>query len=131
MYMLDANIISDLVRHPGGRSAARLAQIEPDQVVTSVVVSAEVWFGVERRGSSDLEWKVSNVMRRISITEFAAPADRIHAAIRTALEKTGLLIGPNDLLIAAHALALGATLVTGNEREFSRVPGLKIENWLR
>jgi len=61
---------------------------------------------------------------------FEEPADLIYADIRATLEKSGTPIGANDLFIAAHALALNATLVTGNEREFRRVPGLEVENWL-
>ncbi|MBU6298661.1 MAG: PIN domain-containing protein, partial [Alphaproteobacteria bacterium] len=62
---------------------------------------------------------------------FRAPADKIYAELRARLEKQGTPVGANDMLIAAHALALGATLVTDNEREFARIKSLKVENWLR
>jgi tRNA(fMet)-specific endonuclease VapC len=74
--------------------------------------------------------KVANVTRRLEVASLTMPGDQRYADIRLALRR-GKNIGPNDLWIAAHALALDATLVTANESEFSRVPGLKIENWLR
>lgn len=70
-------------------------------------------------------------MLRTPILPMEMPADEAYASVRLALEKIGKPIGTNDLLIAAHALALDATLVTDNESEFARIPGLKIENWLR
>ena len=66
----------------------------------------------------------------MSIVPFAEPADQVYAELRAHLERAGTPIGPHDLLIAAHALALDLTLVTDNLREFSRVPDLRVENWL-
>ena len=130
-YLLDTNIISEIVANPQGRVAERLAAVGEQNVMTSIVVSAEIEFGVLKRGSAELATQVAQVMRRIYVAPLAPPADRDYSALRLDLEKRGRPIGPNDLLIAAHALALGATLVTDNVREFSRVRGLKIENWLR
>ena len=130
-YLLDANAVSVLVRNPQGKVAERLAEVGERNVMTSVVVRAEIEFGVRKKGSVELARKVGNIMRRLYVAPLAPPADDYYAAVRLDLERKGQLIGPNDLFIAAHALALDATLVTDNEREFSRVSGLKVENWLR
>jgi tRNA(fMet)-specific endonuclease VapC len=130
-YLLDANVISALVASPQGKVAERVAAVGERNVMTSIVVSAEVEFGVRKRGSPELARKVANVMRRLYVAPLAPPADTRYAALRLDLERRGELIGPNDMLIAAHAAALHATLVTDNEREFSRVRGLMVENWLR
>ncbi len=74
--------------------------------------------------------KVGNVVKRLYVAPFAPPADAKYAEVRADLERRGKLIGPNDLLIAAHALALEAVLVT-DDKAFAAVSGLKIENWLR
>ena len=129
--MLDANAISAIVIEPRGRVAQRIAEVGEPHVFTSVIVRAEVMFGVKKRASRDLAQKVANVMRRLYVASFEPPADNCYADVRLSLQKTGQPIGPNDLWIAAHALALDVTLVTANEREFRRVPNLKIENWLR
>jgi tRNA(fMet)-specific endonuclease VapC len=67
----------------------------------------------------------------ITVLPFEPPADQRYAELSAALERTGTAIGPNDMLIAAHALALGCTIVTGDVDEFSRVKGLRVENWLQ
>lgn len=130
-YLLDANVISALVMHPRGRVAERLEAVGQRNVMTSIIVSAEIEFGVRRKGSAELARKVGNIMGRLYIAPLAPPSDECYAAIRLELERRGNPIGPNDMLIAAHAVALDATLVTDNEREFSRVSELKTENWLR
>jgi tRNA(fMet)-specific endonuclease VapC len=130
-YLLGANIISALVSEPQGKAAERLAEVGERNVLTSIVVSAEIEFGVRKKGSLELARKVGSIMQRIYIAPLAPPADSEYAALRLDLERRGRQIGPNDLLIAAHAVALDATLVTDNVREFSRVKGLKIENWIR
>ena len=70
------------------------------------------------------------VLGSIEVYPLEEPADHAYAALRASLEKRGIVIGPNDMLIAAHALALDHTVVTANRREFSRIPGLRVENWL-
>lgn len=130
-YLLDSNAISHIVRFPAGQVARRLSEIDAEQVFTSVIVSAEVLFGVRKKGSADLAAKVEAVLSRLFVAPVATPADQRYAELRCSLEKSCTPIGPNDLFIAAHALALDAVLVTDNENEFSRVPGLKVENWLR
>lgn len=130
-YLLDTNIISDMVRHPSGRVAALIRQVGTDQVCTSIVVAAELRFGEMKRGSAQLLARIDAALGTLDILPLETPADRLYGELRADLERRGLPIGANDMLIAAHALAVGCTLVTDNEGEFSRVPGLKIENWLR
>ena len=130
-YLLDTNIVSDLVRNPRGRAAARLRPVTNDQICTSIVVAAELRYGAIRRNAPRLREQLEIVLSGIDILPLDLPADVLYGELRTHLEENGQIIGPNDLFIAAHALALGHTLVTDNERAFSRVPGLKIENWLR
>jgi tRNA(fMet)-specific endonuclease VapC len=130
MYLLDSNMISHIVRFPAGAVAKKLSDVGAERVFTSIIVSAEIRFGVLKKGSNELARKVDAVLSRMTIAPCDKPTDATYALARLKLEQSGTPIGPNDLLIAAHALALNATLVTANEREFSRVPGLKVENWL-
>ncbi|MGI0525309.1 type II toxin-antitoxin system VapC family toxin [Rhizobium giardinii] len=130
-YLLDTNIVSDMMHNPQGRVTEQIGKAGQELVFTSIVVAAELRFGVEKRGSKKLADRLNDVLNELPVKELDAPSDEHYATIRAALERQGELIGQNDLFIAAHALALDAVLVTANEREFSRVPGLKIENWLR
>jgi tRNA(fMet)-specific endonuclease VapC len=130
-YLLDANILSDLMRNPAGRVAGRIAQAGEDQVCTSIIVIAEVRYGIAKARSRRLAAQLAAILGGIEVLAFEAPADAVYGDIRTLLERAGSPIGANDMLIAAHALSLGLTLVTDNEREFSRISGLPIENWLR
>lgn len=127
--MLDTNVVSDLVRRPGGEVARRAASLAPGTMAISVIVAAELRYGAERRGSARLTNQLEAVLTAIETLPLAEPADRHYGAIRGALERVGRPIGHNDLLIAAHARALGATLVTDNVGEFGRVPNLAVENW--
>ena len=130
-FLLDTNIVSDLVRHPSGRAASRIALVGEAVVCTSIIVAAELRYGAAKRGSARLTAQLEAVLGALEILPLEAPADAVYGALRAALERAGRLIGPNDLLIAAQAIALGLTIVTDNEREFSRVEALPIENWLR
>ena len=129
-YMLDINIVSAIVRDPRGRVLERLTEVGEENVCISIITHGEIWYGVRKNGLEELSRKVANVTRRLQVASLTIPCDQRYAEVRLALRQ-GKNIGPNDLWIAAHALALDATLVTANESEFSRVPGLKIENWLR
>jgi len=130
-FLLDTNIVSDLVRNPGGRAARHIAQTGEALVCTSIIVAAELRYGAAKRNSQRLASQLGAVLDALDVLPFEAPADAVYGDLRASLERTGRLIGPNDLLIAAQAVALGLTLVTDNEREFLRVGGLSIENWLR
>jgi tRNA(fMet)-specific endonuclease VapC len=129
-FLLDTNILSDLVRNPQGRIAKRIAREGEKSICTSIVVASELRFGAEKSGSERLASQLEAILAVIDIVPLEEPADRQYARIRKYLEDRGTPIGPNDLLIAAHALALDQTVITANDREFSRVPGLKVENWL-
>jgi tRNA(fMet)-specific endonuclease VapC len=135
LRLLDTNIISDLMRHPAGKVATQIQQLArelPDgRICTSTVVDCELRFGVARKGSARLAHAYGRAMSVIDVRDLPASAAPIYADVRAHLEQLGTPIGANDLLIAAHALALDATLVTDNEDEFRRVPGLVVENWLR
>lgn len=129
-FMLDTNIVSAIVRDPRGSVLEKLLEVGEENVFLSIISYGEILYGVKKNGSEELFKKVSAVTRRLYVAPLQIPTDRQYAEVRLALRQ-GQNIGPNDLWIAAHALALDAVLVTNNEREFSRVPGLKVENWLR
>ncbi len=129
-YLLDTNVVSDLVNDPHGRVAAAIERVGEAAICTSIIVAAELRFGAAKRKSRRLLTQVQTALAHLDIQPFAAPADRIYGELRADLERKGRPIGPNDLLIAAHALALGCALVTDNERELSRVKSLRVENWL-
>ena len=128
-YLLDTNAVSQLVSRPGGELAQRIAALEPGSVAISVIVAAELRYGVNRRGSARLTERLEAVLSAIDVLPLEEPADRHYGAIRNDLERVGRPISRNDLFIAAHARALGVTLVTNNIREFSRVPDLVVEDW--
>ena len=130
-YCLDTNIVSDIVRNPRAPAARQLRRVGQSDVCISIIVASELRFGILRGGPPETAQKIVQTLRQLAIMPFESPADHHYADLRFTLETAGNLIGANDLLIAAHALALGCTLVTDNEREFARVPGLVIENWLR
>lgn len=129
-YLLDTNIISDLIRHPNGRIAEHLQRVLPATSCTSIVVASEIYFGLEKRDSEPLRRQAELILGALEILPLESPADRHYGEIRAHLTRRGELIGQNDLFIAAHARSLGLILVTANENEFSRVPGLTVENWL-
>jgi tRNA(fMet)-specific endonuclease VapC len=128
--MLDTNIVSDLVKNPSGRVARKLREVGDQGLGVSVIVAAELRFGYAKRGSPVLTRQVEAVLSALLVAPFDQPADAECADIRNQLERSGRMIGPNDLLIAAHARSLGVPLVTQNSTEFARVAGLKVENWL-
>ena len=129
-YLLDTNILSDLILHPQGIVARRISSVGESAVCTSIVVAAELRFGAEKAGSSKLAERIGLILSAVEILPLEEPADRHYGEVRQQLARQGTPIGPNDLLIAAQALALGLTVVTANVDEFSRVPGLGVENWL-
>ena len=129
-YMLDTNIVSDLVREPQGAVAVRIAAVGEDAVCTSIIVAAELRFGALKSGAPRLKTRVDQILAAMEVVPLDLPVDRHYAEIRSALARKGIPIGPNDLLIAAHARALGFIVVTANAREFARVPSLVTENWL-
>jgi len=128
--MLDTNIISDLLRNPKGKAAKQIARVGDDNICTSIIVAAELRYGCAKSGSSRLLEAIEDLLGEINILPFDVPADAEYGGIRAELEAAGKPIGSNDLLIAAHAYATGATIVTANTSEYKRIRGLKVENWL-
>ena len=124
-------MVSDLVRNPSGRVTDRIRAAGETQVCTSIIVAAELRYGAAKRGSTRLTERLEAVLGAIDVLPLETPTDVVYGDIRAALERSGTPIGGNDLLIAAHALALGYVVVTDNVSEFSRIPGLANENWLR
>lgn len=129
--MLDTNAVSDLMYDPIGPVGQRLALLGPVDVCVSLIAVAELRFGTCKSGSPGIAMQLERVLSGLAVKAWDAPADRLYGEVRAELQRSGRLIGANDLLIAAHALALDCILITDNEREFSRVPGLRVENWLR
>lgn len=129
-YLLDTNIfIAGLRGHPGVR--ARLEGTPLSSLVLSPVVLGELEFGAEKSAySARNRARLAELVERIPVAPVEAPTSRIYGRIRVELERQGTPIGANDLWIAAHALALGAVMITDNVGEFTRVAGLVVENWL-
>src|SRR5271165_4417302 len=130
-YLLDTNIVSDLVRNPQGRVAQHIRKIGESKVCTSIIVAAELRYGATKKGSPQLAAQLEAVLGALEVLPFEMPADKTYCLVRARLEKAGRRIGGNDLLIASHALSLGYTVATNNEDEFARVENLRRENWLR
>jgi tRNA(fMet)-specific endonuclease VapC len=130
-YLLDTNVLSHLVRDPQGEVAQRLSQQVEAEVFTSVIVACELRYGARKRGSAVLSGRIAQLLASLDVAALDPTVDEVYASIRAALESRGAPIGANDLLIAAHAISLDATLVTDNTAEFCRVPQLRVENWQR
>lgn len=130
-FLLDTNIVSDLIRNPHGQISSHVRKVGEGRVVTSIVVAAELRYGAKKKASPRLTRQLEAVLGVLPVLPFETPADKFYSRVRRQLETLGKPIGSNDLLIAAHALSLGRTLITDNIREFTRVRGLKVENWLR
>ena len=129
-YLLDTNILSHLIRNPSGPVFDCLRSILPATACTSIMVSAEIHFGLRKGASKKLQIQAEKVLEVMDILSLEKPVDLHYGEIRAFLNQAGKPIGGNDLFIAAHALALDLTLVSANVREFSRVPILRVENWL-
>ncbi len=128
--MLDTNIVSDLVRNPQGPVLRHIVRVGSDAICVSIITAAELRYGCARKGSPKLLASVEAILGSVQVLAFDVPADADYGGIRAELEAAGKPIGPNDLLIAAHAYSLGAVLVTANTGEFNRIRGLQVENWL-
>lgn len=130
LWMLDTHALLELIRDPRGLVMQRLSDVAPDVVCTSIVVPCELRFGAQRKGSAVLTERVNALLDAMVVLPFDEPADAHYADIRATLERAGTPIGSHDMLIAAHARSRTLTLVTHKLREFQRVPGLKVEDWL-
>jgi len=129
-YLLDTNILSDLIKSPRGRAAQRIRQLAANTIYTTIIVAGELQYGAIKKASAPLRQRVGAVLEAITILPLDAACAETYGQLRARLEAGGQSIGSNDLWIAAHALSQGMALVSANVREFSRVQGLNIENWL-
>jgi len=129
-YLLDTNIVSNLVRNPQGKVAQHIRKVGEAQVCTSIIVAAELRYGATKKGSPRLSAQLEAVLGALEVLPFEAPADAAYGLLRTRLEQAGRPIGANDLLIAGQALSLGYTVITDSEKEFAHVEDLRQENWL-
>jgi tRNA(fMet)-specific endonuclease VapC len=128
-YMLDTNVVIQIrANHP--RVSNRFGVVKPGEAVMSVVSYGELLFGAEKSGARAKALALlGRIMADIPILAMPPQAADDYSSIRLDLSSRGKIIGPNDLWIAAHARSAGLTLVTANEREFRRVPNLRVENW--
>ncbi|ESX05315.1 transcriptional regulator [Mesorhizobium sp. LSJC268A00] len=129
-FMLDTNILSDMIRNPAGKAASAAVRAGDGALCTSIVVASELRYGCARKRSAKLLAKVEELLAEVPVLPLDVPMDNEYGALRAELEARGQPIGHNDLFIAVHACVLGTTLVTANTAEFRRIKGLTVENWL-
>ena len=130
-YFLDTNICIYIIKKNPQSVFNRLLEIPPHQLSVSAISVAELEYGVRKSSQPEKnQLALKNFLKPLSVLSFDFNATIEYGMIRSNLEKKGIPIGPLDLLIAAHAKSLNYTLVTNNEKEFSRIEGLKIENWV-
>jgi tRNA(fMet)-specific endonuclease VapC len=129
-YMLDTNILTDLIKNPGGRVTGRIAQVGEANICTSIIVACELRFGARKKNAPMLTARIERLLQTIEVLPFDGEVDRAYAEVRAMLEAAGRPSGANDMLIAAHAVAEDCILVTNNESEFVHISGLRVENWL-
>lgn len=129
-YLLDTNIVSHLVRNPQGAVAERIKSAGETKVATSIMVAAELRFGAAKRDSKRLTSQLEAVLGVLAVLPLEGAVDAVYGGLRARIEREGRPMDANDLLIAAHAISVGFTLVTDN-RDFDRIPDLALENWLR
>lgn len=129
MILLDTNICIYIINAKPTKVLARFKKYRLGDVGLCSVVAAELAFGVAKSGSTRNRQALEMFLAPLSILPFDEAAVWAYADLRAALERKGSPIGSLDTLIAAHALSLGATLVTNNTREFAKVPGLLLDNW--
>lgn len=131
-YLLDTNIFICLCKGTYPAIADHIRSFGPGDIVISSITLAELEFGIAKSAKPEKNRKhFQELLLPFEVLPFDSQAAIEYGIIRNCLERAGSPIGPLDTLIAAHALAVGACLVTNNEREFSRVPGLRVENWSR
>ena len=130
-FLLDTNICIHIRRRKPPEVLARFQRLKPGEAVISVVTYGELAYGVEKsQFREQAVMQLGELTGLLPVMELPMQAGQYYGAIRAALETKGEMIGNNDLWIAAHAKAAGLTLVTNNKREFQRIAGLKIQNWV-
>ena len=131
LYMLDTNMCSYIIRDNPRGIFEKLKEIEEEHAVAlSSIVVSELFYGARKKDSPKLEKVVASFVEHFMIYDYDKMSATHYADVRSKLEKKGQIIGANDLLIAAHALGKDAILVTNNSKEFERVEGLVLENWV-
>ena len=130
-YLLDTNICIYIQRQKPGEVLARFQKLKPGDVAISVITWGELLYGAEKSRQRKKALQLLEEFKTlIPVLPMPENTGKTYGAIRASLESKGRPIGNNDLWIAAHAKAEGLTIVTNNEREFQRVPGLKVQNWV-
>ena len=131
-YLLDTDTFVYIRRGRPVQARARFDRLQPGEAVLSVIAYGELVYGIEKKGVGPEPWRVlEELIQIIHVVPLPTEAANVYGSIRATLAKKGEVIGSNDLWIAAHAKMMNLILVTNNEREFRRVPGLKIENWVK
>jgi tRNA(fMet)-specific endonuclease VapC len=131
-YLLDTDTFVYIRRGRPAGAKTRFQRLRPGEAVLSVITYGELLYGIERKqlGPEPLR-RLEELVSLIQVIPLPAEAARLYGRIRAELSIRGEIIGANDLWIAAHAQAMNLILVTNNEREFRRVTGLKIQNWIQ
>ncbi len=129
-YLLDTNVCVDYLTGRFPRVIAKLRELRPDDIAISVIAVAELRYGADKSARvAENHASLDRFLGDVLTLEFDAAAARAYGVLRSALERAGRPIGPNDMLIAAQALAHEVVLVTANQAEFGRVDGLEVESW--
>ena len=130
-YLLDTNIVAYIINERPFEVLTKFQSLSKNEISISSIVVAELWFGVAKSHKKEQnKLALESFLAPLTIIDFDSAAAKFYGLIRADLENKGVVIGSNDMLLAAHAISLGLTLVTNNAREFERVEGLKIENWV-
>jgi tRNA(fMet)-specific endonuclease VapC len=127
--MLDTDISSYIINENNKTAAANLYKHEKDTICISSITYAEIMFGSLHKNSQKLQTRIKNFMSLVTIVDFGKEAAEEYASLRLLLNSRGRPIGNMDLLIASTAKASGAVIVTNNEKHFSGIPDLAVENW--
>jgi tRNA(fMet)-specific endonuclease VapC len=128
-YMLDTDICIYAINERPPKVLQALREHHAEGLGVSAITASELHFGVARSGSARNAQALRRFLASLEVAGFDGAAAEVAAQVRAWLARQGTLIGPYDSLIAAHAQALGVTLVTNNTREFEQVPGLRLANW--
>jgi tRNA(fMet)-specific endonuclease VapC len=128
-YLLDTNTVSLALRGEAPHAVARLRATDREDIAVSVITAMELRFGLAKNPATRVRAVVEEFLEVVSVAPIDRSIEKVYGELRTKLEKAGRPIGALDTIIAAHALSLGAVLVTNNKREFRRVSGLRCEDW--
>jgi tRNA(fMet)-specific endonuclease VapC len=132
LYMLDTDICIHIARHQSPTVKARFERLRPGQVVMSAITYGELYYGASKSNQRDNALaRLTELVQDVPVEYLDSRAAEAYGDIRATLERRGRVIGNNDLWIGAHAMALGVTLATNNQREFERIAGLSVENWTK